>query len=443
MNRKRPSALAACSRKRRHAATDGASTLQSDESSWASLHDDLVRLIGWRVLASDLLDYVRFRAVCPHWRSSTVCPRGRGVLDPRFHPRRWMMLPEGHGLHPGHDKLRKYVRFFSLSTGALVRARLPLFSSHCILDSVDGLLLLQRDQDTAVRLLHPFTGDIVELPPLATLRTGLSPIQHQILNWSFHRTVSATSFRVGADGVVTVMIALFNLARVACASTIDQQWKLSTWSISHLWRPMSFRGKIYMMRCPTFYSELQIFEIDLPQDEEDMAGSGGLCFLPEPKLIATCPAGKLQVPYHLAECDSEILVIGRNGRHSSHVLVYRLADIILDRIVPVTSIGGNALFVEERVLSVSSRVHPTIVGDSVVLLHPKEYYLGQYHLGSITWMPTADGCVIDNGGVPSPCSLIYHIFTCCHRATWNKGALLYQGELQPDWKVKKKWRQGA
>jgi hypothetical protein len=32
------------------------------------------------------VDYVRFRAVCPSWRSSTECPRGHGI--------RWMMLPE-------------------------------------------------------------------------------------------------------------------------------------------------------------------------------------------------------------------------------------------------------------------------------------------------------------------------------------------------------------
>jgi len=55
---------------------------------------DLIGLVGWRVLAGDLLDYVRFRAVCTDWRSSTVCPLGRGIVDPRFHPRRWMILPD-------------------------------------------------------------------------------------------------------------------------------------------------------------------------------------------------------------------------------------------------------------------------------------------------------------------------------------------------------------
>uniref|UniRef100_K3XRB9 KIB1-4 beta-propeller domain-containing protein n=1 Tax=Setaria italica TaxID=4555 RepID=K3XRB9_SETIT len=72
---------------------------------WASLPQDLLELIAWRVLAGDLLDYVRFRSVCSHWNSSTVPPRGRGLVDPRFHPRRWMLFPEGYGLYPGHPNL--------------------------------------------------------------------------------------------------------------------------------------------------------------------------------------------------------------------------------------------------------------------------------------------------------------------------------------------------
>uniref|UniRef100_A0A0D9W6E9 Uncharacterized protein n=1 Tax=Leersia perrieri TaxID=77586 RepID=A0A0D9W6E9_9ORYZ len=104
---------------------------------------------------------VRFRAVCASWRSATDSPRGRSVTDPRFHPRRWMMLPEGHGLRPGHPNLRGYARFLHLDTGTFVRARVPLLADHCIIDSVDGLLLLMRDPDqdnegaAPVRLVHP------------------------------------------------------------------------------------------------------------------------------------------------------------------------------------------------------------------------------------------------------------------------------------------------
>src|SRR4051812_46780135 len=90
-------------------------------SPWASLPEDMARLVGWRLLAGDLMDYVRFRAVCKNWRSAAMSPCGRGVIDPRFHPRGWMMFAEGHGLYPGHESLCDYVRFFNLDSGVFVR----------------------------------------------------------------------------------------------------------------------------------------------------------------------------------------------------------------------------------------------------------------------------------------------------------------------------------
>ncbi|RLN17503.1 hypothetical protein C2845_PM02G04380 [Panicum miliaceum] len=110
-------------------------------------------------------------------------------------------VSRGPRLHPGHGKLGGYVRFFNLSTGAFVRVRLPLFRDHCVLDSVDGILLLQRDQDTAIRLLHPFTGDIAEFPPLETLL----PYVNRWLpgnKWCYLRNIGAACISVGADGVV-------------------------------------------------------------------------------------------------------------------------------------------------------------------------------------------------------------------------------------------------
>ncbi|KAE8795738.1 F-box domain containing protein [Hordeum vulgare] len=188
MHRKRPSAMRARGSKRpRRTADAAAAASASDASGWASLPADLVGLVGWRVLAGDIRDYVRFRAVCPDSRSSSDCPRGRGVVDPRFYPSRWMMLPEGHGLYPGHGKLRGYVRFFNLSTGVIVRCLLPLFKNHCILD-------------TAIRLLHPFTGDIVDLPPLATLlRLPGANLTLVEMARPYLRSIGATSVSVWAD----------------------------------------------------------------------------------------------------------------------------------------------------------------------------------------------------------------------------------------------------
>ncbi|PNT70038.1 uncharacterized protein LOC100839592 [Brachypodium distachyon] len=352
--KRRRSAAAACGiSKRPRLVASSAAVSDESSSSWASLPADLVGLIGWRVLASDLRDYVRFRAVCAHWRSSSLSPRGRGVVDPRFHPRRWMMLPEGHGLHPGHGKMRGYIRFFNLSTGAIVRVLLPLFRDHCVLDSVDGLLLLQRGQDTVIRLLHPFTGDTAELPPLATLMRLPKANLDVRRTWKYFRTICATSFSVSADGVITVMIVFHKLSMLAFATSSDHQWNVPTWRLSPYRRPISFRGKIYMLDNTPLYGgsrDIQIIQIAPPQYEGIPSGS---CPTPTQKLVATCPVSKMCFPRYLAECDSEILVIGYRDGFFRHPLVYGLSDLILDRVVPVTSIGDNVLFIDERILNVS------------------------------------------------------------------------------------------
>ncbi|OEL16200.1 hypothetical protein BAE44_0022781 [Dichanthelium oligosanthes] len=61
---------------------------------WASLHADVAQFIAVRVLTTGgFLDYLRFPAVCSHWRTVSASPRGSALLDPRFHPRRWMLFP--------------------------------------------------------------------------------------------------------------------------------------------------------------------------------------------------------------------------------------------------------------------------------------------------------------------------------------------------------------
>ncbi|XP_022685422.1 uncharacterized protein LOC111258439 [Setaria italica] len=303
----------------------------SAASPWASsLPEDLVRLVASRLLAGDLLDYVRFRAVCAPWRSSTASPRGRGVVDPRFHPRRWMMLSEGGGLYPGHPKLQGYVRFFNLDTGAFVRVHMPLFEDHCVLDSFNGLLVLQRDDDTAIRLLHPFTGDILDLPPLKTLL----PQMHEVFphlssrkKLPYLRSIS-TAATFADDGVVTVMLALRTTRRVAVATSQDHQWTMSTWNYVINFAPFPYQSKIYVVYNLEFDHSAKIFQIDTPLPGE---------VLQPPKLIVKCTADKLRVPVFLVECDSEVLVIGHSKDLASKLLVYKLADLVMENTISNSS----------------------------------------------------------------------------------------------------------
>jgi hypothetical protein len=386
---------------------------------------DLVHLVGWRVLAGDLLDYVRFRAVCAHWRSSTVSPLGRGIVDPRFHPRRWMILPEGHGVHPGDGKKR----FLNLSTGAFARVRLPLLTEHRVLVSAEGLLLLgpysRRDTGT-ILILHPFTGDSVKLPPLMPLLESYWAMLPGMGRHYYMQLDFVASLSVSADGTVAVMIVHQDIPCVLFATTKDEQWRASSWDLAPLSRPISFQGRLYILTPPATHGSQQLIMLVGPPRHEHATMPSSLA---PPKLIATCPKGK----YHhrlfligLAECDSQILAIGFEELRG--LFICKVADLTMGKVSPMPSIGGNTIFLIERSTRIQSgdiiisrsmtsscRVMPTVQSDTIVCR--RQNYPWQYHLGTGNCSRIMCGCGVQDGYTIEGgcnCGLIYHIYHCCH-----------------------------
>ncbi|CAL5078621.1 unnamed protein product [Urochloa decumbens] len=427
---------------------------------WASLHVDLTQLIAARVLATGgFSDYVRFRAVCSHWRAAAASPRGRSLLDPRFHPRRWMLFPEGFGRFPGHRADGGHARFFDLSAsaagaGAFVRVPLPELKTHCVLDSPDGLLLLQRDAYTAVRLLHPFTRDVADFPDIDSLPQQLHELEFELTvdpvynfrswlqntgRYLYQARKLSAAVNVTAKGAVTVMLALHNIGRVAFASSGDDCWTISSWKMNQLDRALSYQGKLYVVNWEDGLTSVSV--IDPPSPVTSCEGEeSSVPELPPPKTIATCSSDEIHQPY-LVELDSEIMLVGYNDSSFSRIVVLRLADLVLGRTVPVTSIGDYVLFAGARSLCVSSSWLPSIGGNSVVCFHAGEDYLAQYHLSSGTWSVASDGHLLLNPP-QRPCGLIHHIFTCCDRQFWNKG-LMFCFKTEPKWWALRRWRNGA
>jgi hypothetical protein len=198
------------------------STTVVQTSCWATMDKDMLRLIAQCVLSGDFTDHAAFRAVCKHWWSSSACPTGHSITDPNFHPWNWMMFR----MYPGNPKLEGHVRFINLSTGAFVCPFLPIFHDHCALDSVNGILLLQRGHDSAIHLLHPFTGEMVDLPWLTTLLPQLNIAVDDDRKLAHFRVICASVSISDATRVVTVMLALCKLGNlaVATATSIDQHW---------------------------------------------------------------------------------------------------------------------------------------------------------------------------------------------------------------------------
>ncbi|CAM0901558.1 unnamed protein product [Alopecurus aequalis] len=392
---------------------------------WSSLPMDLVQLVGWQVLSGDLLDYVRFRAVCTHWWSSTVCPLGRGIVEPRFHPRRWMIMPEGHGLHPGDGKKR----FFSLSSGSFVRIRIPLLSNHHVLLSVEGLLLLRpRNRDVALMLVvHPFTGDFVVLPPLMPLLESYwEEMAPRAGHFRFGPLNFAASLSVSVDGTVALMIAHQYVPQVLFATTKDKEWRVTTWNLTPLSKPISLQGKLYILEpSATCNSGQQILRVDPPLHEHPTIPSS----LMPPKLIVARPKGEYHELFGLAECDSDILVIGfEDNLLADKLVVYKLGDLATGKVSPIQSIGGNTIFLDikrstdtenssifiSRSMTSSYMAMPTIESDTIVRL--RQGYPWQYHLGTGKWSQLIGGCVknVYNMAEGCECGLIYHTYNCCH-----------------------------
>jgi hypothetical protein len=325
-----------------------------------------------------------------------------------------MMLPEGHGVHPAHGKKR----FFNLSTGAFARVCHPFLSGlDRVLDSVDGLLLLQQGYNPTVWLLHPFTGDTINFPPLVPL---LQP------HWDMGQNRLAepnfvASFSVSADGTVTAMIVHQYIMHVFFATTKDQEWSVSEWCLPPLSAPISFQEKLYILEpLVTHSTEQHILRLDPPSYEH---GAVVPSFMP-PKMIATCPTGIICCL--LAECNSEILLVGYDDTQlpTSKLAVYRLADLAMGKVVPITSIGGNTLFLDIKMsayityvakcMTSSSKAMPIIATNTIIRNHYG--YPWQYDLGTGIWSQIMGECV-DQGQSATRgcnCNLIYHIYQICH-----------------------------
>lgn len=221
--------------------------------------------------------------------------------------------------------------------------------------------------------------------------------------------------------------------RVAYATVGDQQWSLSAWKLPRLSaRTVSFQGKLYAAAVNSVDNNNNVYICQIGLQHQNAKGLQSLS-LPSPRMIAKSPLVGTIGSAHLVECGSELMLVGFNDMSRSHLLVYRLADLISGRVVPVTSIGEHAIFLEERGICVSpNKGFPSVLGNTIICKHrstsqlesciPRQYFspcFDQFDLGSGTWSPSLDVDILRRDRTPaSPYTLSHHILTCCYRSYW-------------------------
>ncbi|KAF9588063.1 hypothetical protein IFM89_007304 [Coptis chinensis] len=147
--------------------------------SWSQLPGELLSLINERL---SLLDLIRFSCVCPTWRSVSA-----SEISHRRYQLPWLILPnevepnsneEGsssrdrfRGLSGMYTRSRKQdsiyrdglLSFYSILERKIYKVEIP--NKHRICGTYYGWLLT-IGENSDMRLFHPFTGKVLDLPPL-------------------------------------------------------------------------------------------------------------------------------------------------------------------------------------------------------------------------------------------------------------------------------------
>uniref|UniRef100_A0ACD5Y231 Uncharacterized protein n=1 Tax=Avena sativa TaxID=4498 RepID=A0ACD5Y231_AVESA len=388
--------------------------IAADETSvWASLPDDIVRLVADRVLiAGDVVDYINLRATCSDWRASTDSPLLGGHQHLR--PRGWAALCDGDAARP--DDVHE-VAFFKPATGRRLRLRLPELRGHRIVAFSAGLLVLLHKRYTTVRVLHPFTRAILlDLPSLAPAFRLVGGTRDSLLRMNaavFTSPAAATATAAAIDAVV----AWFpGTPAVLFAKPGDTGWDAVLLDIE-LQSVLAFRGRLYattkastniLQVYPPTYNNT--FPVDTPIP--DALGDPSSCI------------------YFLVQSHGRMLLAVRHYASTPTVhTAFKVFEVDLERrrLEPVRGIGGRALVLgTDRCLSVSARDLPSISGNSVYC--SSQYGVECFSLGGgpagLEWFAALRSV--------RPFTIVDHLITYCNHLQWARGLMFHEYQDIPD-----------
>ncbi|KAF8669332.1 hypothetical protein HU200_051671 [Digitaria exilis] len=336
----------------------------SGARDWTNLGGDgPTDQIAELVLAGDVADYLRFRAVCRSWRRCTADPRGATTgLSTLFLPRQWIMLDKAH------DASRRR-RFLNVSTGECVRTDLPELAGHTLLAATpEGLLLLLHEPTLVVRLLNPLTRHLTELPPVTALlteeerrdlRSGTTPLEDML------RVVGAGL----ADAETSTVAICFRWpTALAVARPGDERWTVVDGD-SFIDSALTGAGRFYCA------SRSKIFVLDTDGTNQQP---------PRLRLVATegsMPFYFFRISHslHLVDNAGDLMLVhrmlgqgqgtGAQGvvKYSGNFKVFRV-DLDAGALAPVKDLRGRAVVISlGRAVSVSVGAFPSISADTLYL----------------------------------------------------------------------------
>lgn len=352
-------------------------------------------LIAERVLANDVADYIRFRAVCRLWRLRSVDPLSR-ALDCRFLPRRWIMLDKA-----APPRCR---RFLNLSTGECIRTDLPELESHTLVAlAPEGLLLLLHQRTLLLRLLNPLTRHLTDLPPVTALLTP-----EQLRSWHSDGGLEDDPLLargVGLASATTVALFLCRPKLIAVAKPGDECWAVvvADKNRPYIDSALPFAGRFYC----AIGGSVMVLDSS-PSSDQIMEGGRG--WSPPLSRASPCISPGCQELFTLWTMVGSLMLVYRKIRQSNvddesrqgaakyemKYDVYRV-DFDAGDLIPVKRLGGRAVFLGlcRSVTLLPAEAFPSIAADTL--------YLG-FDCREKTEMNEIDGYNVADGS-SEPCHL--------------------------------------
>ncbi|KAF8717562.1 hypothetical protein HU200_025772 [Digitaria exilis] len=379
-------------------------------SGWASLPTDLIQLVACRVLAGDVVDYIAFRGACSGWRVCTPSPRDPTLRKYHFRPRGWVALCDGDGVRP--DDAGE-ITFLHTRTSRCLRVSLPEIRRYRIAGFTDGLLILLHKRDTTVRVLHPFTRVVVDLPPLG-------PVYHEVVrNRNAMLEMRAAVCSALATSIAVVVWFPWTAPVVLCAVPFRSGWEVIHETME-LGNTLPFQGRLYgFLRLSR-----KIVQVYPPS--------------PTGPVVANVP-DKFGNPflchchYYLVESGSHMLLVFQHGNVKREgtepwqrfaFAIFRVDISDRWRLFPVTSLCNQALFLlEDRCLSVSAKELPSVSSNSVYFSVPLPDHVIMHSLKDQSFERPTMFCQVHNmkeriRSSVRPFTICDHLLTYCSHLEW-------------------------
>ncbi|KAK1619669.1 hypothetical protein QYE76_025186 [Lolium multiflorum] len=389
---------------------------------WASLPTDIVGLITCRILDCDVVDYISFRAVCSDWRACTPTPSDPTLRDPRLRPRDWVALCDGDGVRP--DDAGQIV-FFHTRTARRLPVLLPELRGYRIVGFTDGLLILVHKRTTMVRVLHPFTRVVVDLPSLA-------PVYHELVRQKKLLDMNAAVCSSASSATSIAVVVWFLCTNVALAADPNSDWEVLHRGL-YVRSTLPFQGRLYA----TSLCSNKILQLYPPPRQE--AGS---------VVVGHVPyfADRVDCDFLLIESGGKMLLViqhpdpGTNSFDWLRLLAFKLYEVDVNshrcKLIPVNSLGDRALFLSgDRCLSVSASDLPTLSSNSIYFSLPQDPIV-MHSLGTGLSELLAESCQIHDRKDrirPSvrPFTIADHLITYCNPREWSKGLMFHEYQRIP------------